>query len=343
MAHASGAPDGRAQDIRDVPGGERRTADSGPRGDECPAMVTPVTQSDIRRSLRHLRSGVSNRVFAAKLLLCCVFIGGGAALAIRHELWERIAGVVLLGCMFAHASELQHQTLHGLGFRGRRANTAAGIALGVPMLVSFAAYRAAHLRHHRDLGTPWNQEFFDYGDQYGADGEGPGLRRLLGWLARFAMIYFWRGFAENVVRTLRGKNFEGESVTTSRRIRRDYYIILAVIAGMVGLSVAVNPLLIVWTWLAPLVLVTAPVHAAIELPEHFRCETSTEDPFANTRTIRSNRLMMWFTNGNNFHVEHHLVPNMPIERLPAVHREVRSHLQFFNPTYLDFFLSLRWR
>lgn len=299
------------------------------------------TRSDVRRSLGHLRREVSNRVFAAKLLLCCLLIGGGAALALQPRLWSRILGIILLGCMFAHASELQHQTLHGLGFRNRRANIAAGVALGVPMLVSFAAYRATHLRHHRDLGTPLNREFFDYGDKHRADGEGSKLRCLLGWVVRFTMIYFWRQFAVNMVRSLRGKDFEGESASTSRHIRRDYYILLAVIAATAGLSAALSSLLILWIWLVPLVLVTTPVHAAIELPEHFRCETNNEDPFANTRTIRSNRLAMWFTNGNNFHVEHHLMPNMPIEGLPAVHREVASRLQHFHLTYLGFFLSLR--
>lgn len=299
------------------------------------------TRSDVRRSLRHLRREVSNSTFAAKLLLCCLLIGGGAALALQSQPWSRIVGTVLLGCMFAHASELQHQTLHGLGFRGRRANTAAGIALGVPMLVSFAAYRATHLRHHRDLGTPSNREFFDYGDQYGTDGEASRLRCLLGWVLRFTMTYFWRQFAVNMTRSLRGKDFEGESASTSRHIRRDHYVLLAVIAAMAGLSATLNSLLILWVWLVPLALVTAPVHAAIELPEHFRCETNSEDPFANTRTIRSNWLAVWFTNGNNFHVEHHLMPNMPIEGLPAVHREVQSRLHHFHLTYLNFFLSLR--
>jgi fatty acid desaturase len=305
--------------------------------------LDPAPTSQVRAALRHPRAEVNDSLFAAKLLLCGLLVAGGAVLALQHPLWSKIAGTVLLGCMFAHAAELQHQTLHSLGFRNRRANMIAGIALGMPMLVSFVAYRTAHLRHHRYLGTPLNQEFFFYGDQYGTAAPRSAFGSLRTWLVRFSMVYSWRLLAVNLVRAVRGADFAGESVTTSRGIRRDYYVILAAISAMAGLSLAAGTLLVAWIWMVPLILVAAPLHAAIELPEHFRCETLSEDPFANTRTIRSNRLMTWFTNGNNFHVEHHLMPNMPIERLPDVHAEIRGSLRYFHPTYLDYFLSLRQR
>ncbi|MEO3780192.1 fatty acid desaturase [Micromonospora sp. B11E3] len=297
----------------------------------------PVALAELRGEFRHLRTAINNRTFAAKLALCAALTGGGAAIALHPALWSRVVGVVLLGCMFAHAAELQHQTLHSLGFRNRRANTVAGIVLGVPMLISFAAYRATHMRHHRDLGTPENREFFDYGDQYGADGRRSRWRTALTWTVRFTMLHFYRLFLVNAARAALRRDYAGESAATSRRIRRDHHVILAAVLAMTALSVALRDPVVLWVWILPLLLVAGPVHAAIELPEHFRCETLSEDPFANTRTIRSNRLMTWFTNGNNFHVEHHLMPNLPIERLPELHAEVRPGLKYFHTSYVDFF------
>lgn len=300
----------------------------------------PVTRLDIRASVKHLRTEVDGRVFALKLGVCGVLGALGAFLSLQSALGARIPGIVLLGLMFAHAAELQHQALHGLGLRNRAANTAVGIALGVPMLISFNAYRATHLRHHRDLGTPANREFFDYGDQYGAGGGRSRVAAVLEWPLRLSMVRHYGMFAGGLLRALSGRGFAGETASTSRRIRRDHFVILAVLLAVAGWSLAAHSPVLLWVWAAPLVLVAAPVHALIELPEHFRCETLNLDPFANTRTIRSNRLMTWFTNGNNYHVEHHLMPNLPIERLPDLHSEVRDRLRYLEPGYVHYFRQL---
>lgn len=301
---------------------------------------TPETRSQVRASAKHLRSEVRPGAFAAKLAAYAALTAAGGFLATRASPGQWIPGVLLLGCMFAHAAELQHQALHNLGFRRARANTVAGVLLGLPMLTSFAAYRVSHLRHHRDLGTPDNREFFDYGDQYGGhSGRSPAFVAF-GWFLRFSMVLHYVQFARTLGRTVLWRNIPGETARTSRRIRRDYWIMLAAIAALAAVAALGDPWLALRLWLLPLVAVAAPVHALIELPEHFRCDTDTTDPFANTRTIRSTRLATWFTNGNNYHVEHHLMPNLPIERLPELHTLVRDQLHYFHPSYSDYFRTL---
>lgn len=294
----------------------------------------------LRETLRQLRGGVRGRFFARKLAACLALTGGAGWLALQHELWLRVAGIVLLGCMFAHAAELQHETLHNLAYRSKRANKLAGIALGLPMLVSFTAYRVAHLRHHRDLGTPANREFFDYGNQYGDGGRRSPVKVVLAWLVRFSMIYHYGQFAANLARSLAGRDIPGETAHTSRSIRREYLITLAFLVSLALISVASGELVIVWLWLLPLLLVAAPLHALIELPEHYRCDTLDRSPLVNSRTIRSNRMATWFTNGNNFHVEHHLAPNLPIDQLPGLHRAVRDRLRYFHSGYTSYFRAL---
>ncbi|WP_055699376.1 MULTISPECIES: fatty acid desaturase family protein [Streptomyces] len=272
------------------------------------------------------------------MLVCALITAGGCWLALQSQVSLRLPGVLLIGLMFAHAAELQHETLHGLAYRSRRANRVVGVLLGLPMLISFTAYRVAHMRHHRDLGTPGNREFFDYGDQYG-EGDQSRLGSALTWLARFTMAYHYWQFAIGVGKAVRGRNFDGESAVNTRRIRAEHLLAVAALAVAVALSVVFASLAAVWVWLIPLVVVAAPAHALIELPEHFRCDTLDRSPFANTRTIKSNKLLTWYTNGNNFHVEHHLMPNLPIERLPDLHVEVRDSLRHYHTGYFAYFKS----
>lgn len=247
--------------------------------------------------------------------------------------------------MFPHALELQHEALHGVAFRSRRANEIVGICLGVPMLVSFADYQSSHLRHHRDLGTDRNREFFDYGDQYGHEGRSD-VSRLASMAVRFLMLNHYRQFAAKVWLAITGRPVPEESLARSRRIRRDHLVILGMLVLAIGLSVAARRPLVLTAWLLPLALVACPVHALIELPEHYGCQTDTREVFLNTRTVRTNPLVVWFVNANNFHVEHHLKPRLAFSELPSLHREVSSRSAHVSDGYrgiLRDILGAMWR
>lgn len=295
-----------------------------------------------RAEYRHIRREVDGRIFAGKLALLSGLVLAGGALVWHEALWSRALGVLVLGVMFAHALELQHEALHSIGFGSRRKNVVAGVLLGLPMLTSFAAYQASHMRHHRDLGTPENEEFFDYGDQYGDQRRGR-LRTAALWIYRFSMIAHYGQFFVNVGRLMTGRPLPKERPATVRKIRRDHALMVAAIAAAVAFTVLTGSTFLVWAWLVPLLLVAGPVHAAIELPEHFRTETDTTDPFRNTRSILSNRFMFWLTNGNNFHVEHHLMPTMPISQLGELHQAMSGRHVYYSRTYVEFFRGLRKR
>ncbi len=50
--------------------------------------------------------------------------------------------------------------------------------------------------------------------------------------------------------------------------------------------------------------------------------------------------MIWYTNGNNYHVERHLMPSLPIDRLHDLHGAIRQNIAFLHPGYRDFYLAL---
>ena len=123
-------------------------------------------------------------------------------------------------------------------------------------------------------------------------------------------------------------------------MRRDYLTMLLFVTVLAAASWYRADALIFKVWLAPLVLFAVPIHALIELPEHFACNTDEKNVFENTRSIKSNAFMTWFTNGNNYHVEHHLMPGLPIDRLHDLHISIRGEIKHYHSTYKEFFAAL---
>jgi len=244
-----------------------------------------------------------------------------------------ILGTLVVGAMFAHGVELQHQTLHYTAFRSRRLTEIVGVILGLPMLVSFAAYQASHMRHHRDLGTEANTEFFNYGDQYGAGT----LSAVKAALWRFTMIAHYGNAVLAIYRALLGRPFPGERANIGRKMRRDYLIMLAAFGLLIVICLLTHRPTALRLWLLPLLLVAGPLHALVEMPEHYQCNTNSREVFENTRTIRANGFLTWFTNGNNFHVEHHLLPNLGVERLQELHERIAPDIAHLHTTYYAFF------
>src|SRR3989338_1170387 len=105
---------------------------------------------------------IKSYVFVLKLAALVGLSVTGFLLASTSNGLSSVFGIVLLGAMFAHAVELQHQCLHYTAFQSRGMNRIIGILLGLPMLTSFHAYRRSHLDHHRNLGTPGDTPFFNY-------------------------------------------------------------------------------------------------------------------------------------------------------------------------------------
>ncbi len=60
--------------------------------------------------------------------------------------------------------------------------------------------------------------------------------------------------------------------------------------------------------------------------DHYGCE-EVPDRLVNTRTIKSNPVVLALNWNMPFHAEHHLYPQVPFHRLPAFHREIGSHFK----------------
>ncbi|NDL64005.1 fatty acid desaturase [Acerihabitans arboris] len=258
-------------------------------------------------------------------------------LALEHWL-PRLFPQGLLGLAFAHGVELQHQALHHTGFRSRRANHYAGFLLGLPMLVSYSAYRDSHLFHHQALGRPDDEEFFKHDKTSGSP-----LRHKVKHI--FMLPHFYCQLLK-FTDACKGRAFPLKiAAGDAAMIRKEYLLMGGVFFTAALGSLAAGSDIFIQCWLVPLFFVAAPVHSLIEFPEHYGCDRFGARVFDNTRTIHTHPIISWFTNGNNYHVEHHALPSLPMEQLAWVHHQMKGEMRYYCHSYAAFYrqvISQAW-
>ncbi|MET9434824.1 fatty acid desaturase [Streptomyces sp. NPDC006551] len=300
-----------------------------PPRQSSPDTVEPVLLFARARVTRH-----DQTVFIGKLLVAAALTAAGVYLALRDGLLLSAAGIVLLAAVYTHMVELQHQCLHHSAFTSARPHRLVGVPLGLPLLVSYTHYRVRHLQHHKHLGTPQDSEFF------GFDTRAP---LTWGMLLRGAFDYGRLvTIAREIGRSWRGTwQYDAGEISDRRRreVVAEYRWMVVPILAAVALSVAGYGGPVLELWVLPL-LVAAPMHFFLELPEHILCDTETTDVLRNTRSIKGSWFSTWYTNGNNLHVEHHAVMTVAINRLRERHDEVSRLAAHVERSYPAFYLAV---
>ncbi|MBC2905944.1 fatty acid desaturase family protein [Streptomyces cupreus] len=293
-----------------------------------------MSQTSISPQLLFQRAAVRAKdeaVFVGKLLVLAALIAVGVLLALQSSYLAAAAGVVILGAVYTHAVELQHQCLHHSAFRSSRMHRVVGVPLGTPMLVSYSHYRVRHLQHHRYLGTPQDTEFF------GFDTRKP---LTLGALAKGLFdVSRLVGVARDIAQCVPGRwQYDmGQIAPKSRKaIISEYRWFGLFLALLVAASAFGGGSLVLRLWLLPFI-VAMPMHFLVELPEHILCDSDSVDVLRNTRSITGSWFTTWFTNGNNLHIEHHAAMNVPINRLRERHGDTREFALNVQRTYAEFF------
>lgn len=271
------------------------------------------------------------------ILRICVLVAlstTGIILAVSENIGVTVVGIFVLGFMFAHAVELQHQCLHYSAFRSRRANRIIGIILGLPTLTSFHAYRRSHLEHHRNLGTSADAPFFTY-RFVTSPSLGALLFDLFGVAHLRASISAIFGNGDSRLISIP----HGDEPTHNSE-RLDYALMGFMLVCACLTSMIFGSAIVLKIWIVPFLLIAQPLHFLIELPEHIGCNEKSADVFHNTRTIVGSGLSRWFTNFNNLHVEHHLEPTISMDQLPTVFSHVQGQHKHLEQTYWQFYRSL---
>lgn len=263
-------------------------------------------------------------VYLAKCAVWAALIASGAYLAGTQSWWMRALGVIVVAMAIAHGIELEHQALHGIGTGRRSLDRKLGFVLGLPLLISVHHYQDRHLHHHQHVGTADDSEFFQFSKEDN--------NRPLRFAVNMLMLPHWDMVARLVWASWTGRSIgRVYNKNNERRIRGDYAAFGVIVIAATALLVVFRPVGAVLLLAFP---IAACIHTLVELPEHWDCD-KTSSVFENTRTVRAGWLATWFTNGNNFHVEHHLAPALRPEALRAFHLRIASRIAHQNDSYLN--------
>ncbi len=299
------------------------------------AALAPIRGADTRRSLPMELFAKRPAWFSTKFgAAVAVIVACWVAVALVPRWWVVAAAVPVLGLLYAHLVELQHECLHEHAYHRRWLNRLVGYLCGVPMMSSYWHYKYEHLRHHAFLGTPQNQEFFNY------------RFRSLDSVAGFARASFHLGRYLDVFANI-GRGLTGRPVprvtkdVAARKIRTEYVGFAAVFLAAIAFTVFAQSPYLVFVWVLPTLVVAEPAHFLIELPEHFGLNTQTDpNVLSNTRTVRAGAFAKWFTNGNDLHTAHHFHQGVPMAQVPKLHSLIEDRIETVEPSYWSFYRAV---
>ncbi len=295
-------------------------------------LLAPVRGPEIRRNLDPEFFTKRPGVFLVKFTVAVlIIVAAWVWVALQPNVLSIAVSVIVIGLMYAHLVELQHECLHEHAFRSRALNRVFGFIAGLPMLSSYWHYKYEHLRHHAFLGTPQNQEFFNY--QFHR------LNSPLGFIRGAYNVARYGEVIKDIGRGLVGRtNPRVAKPAAAKRIRTEYQLFVVFIVAAVVWSVLAGSPYLIWVWLLPTLLVAEPTHFMIELPEHYGLNTQTDpNVLSNTRSIRASRLGHWFTNGNDLHTAHHFHQGVPMVNVPRLHEVIKDKIETFDPSFPHFY------
>jgi fatty acid desaturase len=254
------------------------------------------------RRFHTLRRFVDLLVFPALWL-----VSAGLTLFVRQEMapgWERtllsIAGVLASAVALNAFVLVMHESMHHTLFASRFWNRWVGFLYGLPVLMSVSAYQVMHLRHHTFLGDPRDPD--DYANYT--------TRPRLLWLMHFLRLLFGAFLYLMLIPILGWRHGRrGDRV----RILQEYALLIPLVVAAVLL---VPGDVLLWGWFLPAVG-TGYCTNIRGFTQHG--VTDAHDPFLASRTMKPARLIAFCLLFENYHLEHHLFPEVPSYHLGRLH------------------------
>jgi fatty acid desaturase len=228
------------------------------------------------------------------------------SLTASHSLLA-VVGIVVTAVALNAFVLLMHDGMHGTLFATPAKNWAGSVLLGSTFLMSFSAYRVMHTRHHKFLGDPRDPD--DYHNY---------IRHPAAvWALHFVRLTFG-SLLYLIAIPLLAIRFGTEE--ERRRILVEYGLLLAIYSVVVRF-VPLSILAIVW--FIPL-LIVGNLTAIRGFTQHGI--TDATDPYIASRTILPHALIGFLLLNENYHLEHHLFPEVPSYHLPQLHKLIWPQL-----------------
>ena len=299
----------------------------------APKCVERLSRSDLPASLLGALRALHelDDSYAARFGVHAALLIAGALIAA----FAQAAALRMLGCMFEVIALIGlsvglHEASHGRLLSRRWANDLVGLLCGLPLLLPVTAFRTNHLDHHRrrGCGARATPEVLDFAL----------LRSLPVYAIGVAAKAFGFVTVLPVIALVKSRG------RLRARTIGEYLLIIAIVKAA---SVLVGWHQLVRLWFLPLAA-TALFSQIRAVAEHGL--TLKGNTFTASRTVVSSPVVSYLMCNINYHLEHHLCPNLPWYRLPAAHRLLqdvyrRSGASVYG-SYRHFFLDFlrsTWR
>lgn len=235
----------------------------------------------------------------------------GAAIALGVPGWPLF--LLPHGVLLVFLFTLQHECTHRTPFASDRLCDLVGHGIGALLLNPFVWFRYFHLAHHRSTNVAGDPEL---------DSPKPATRTALVW--HLTGLPLWWGSLSLILRLALDRERPAYLPERARpRAVREARVLIFLYA-LVAISLIWTPIAL-WLWVLP-VLLGQPFLRLYLLAEHGDCP-QVADMFANTRTTLTTALVRFLAWNMPYHVEHHVYPSVPFDRLPDLHARIRNHLQ----------------
>ena len=275
--------------------------------DSEPVVETLRIRRRLARDASHALAAVrryDGRKRAAELAVFLALAGAGFWVSIHARSVASApmlaAGILVTAVALNTFPLLMHEGMHGLLFANHRWNWIASVLLGSTFLMSFSAYRVLHLRHHRYLGDPRDPD--DYHNY--------SRSRPVVWCLHFVRLIVGPLLYIGLIPVLALKH----GSPAQRKLICVEYTLLAAIYSVLLRMFSYSDLFVVWV--VPLLLMGA-LTAIRGFTQHG--VTDASDPYLASRTMLPGPIVAFFLLHENYHLEHHLFPEVPSYHLPALH------------------------
>lgn len=231
-----------------------------------------------------------------------------------QELWIWALAVIFLGGRMLHLAVLMHDAGHGMLFKTPILNTLLGNWLVAHILfLDVQQYGKQHNYHHAYAGTPNDPDINNF-KAYPINSSS--LRRKIARdLAGITGIKFFIGLALNKTGLMDKGAQQWPLIAKGILVNSLLFLLLW----------SFNVAALYWLWMMAFLTSYMLFLRIRQVAEHGAVRSAqSKDPREFTRTTVVNWLgkLLLAPANVHYHVEHHLLPNVPCYRLPQLHREL---------------------
>ncbi|MEM6885846.1 MAG: fatty acid desaturase [Verrucomicrobiota bacterium] len=248
----------------------------------------------------------------------------GMVLTAHSEFFSLICvlGIILMGVALNSLGIFIHEGLHGVLAKHPVINGFVGFLCGLPLLVSASAYRVTHRDHHLEFGQK-----LDYGT-YRQHLE----KSQYVWIAYCSQLFLGSILYILFIPLLA---FWSASIRERSIILMEYAVIF-VLAGWMVWNIPANGILLYWFYPSLILMVLSNIRG---LASHALGDT--HDIYLSSRTVKSSPLVSMLFLHENYHLEHHLFPQVPSYHLKRVHELVWKRLPkaLYAKSYTKFLID----